>query len=497
MRLSISSSLLVLADDQGADNAVSNAEDTIELQGEAGGGSKGHEDVVAVVLVVDGIGQTALAPLVNLGQSAVGLHQVLELGHESGGRLLAQVGVQNVDSLVVRAELCHVLCTSLWTYGPHISDEGKDELSVSNTNKLYYYIKNSGVVKKKMQKENSLRRAKISQLRDNIADNDEQMKNMQEEDRKKNAGVNVKDGDNANLSASNIDGTVSHGSSQSSDENLDGGSLNVDILTVSAQNVVDGIRISNLDGNITANNANGAGGGPMNMEQFGRMLNFQSLHEKNVKNKSMLEELELEDKKGQADYTATRRKAFARLGSTLAATAVGMGAADNIGDAAIVANAIDMPLDYISDKKIDSKTYKTAARKLNDEINTQTEALRKDLESKGYSEESIDRKVRITTRDKVDLKAEFDSKIITTPSIKNGAKMIKNAVNTVSEQGLRQTVSNIASSAKDKAGISTKYAAKLWSEHQKDKRYGQDLRMQRIQTKRKARSDKIRNIDNI
>ena len=350
---------------------------------------------------------------------------------------------------------------------------------------------------KKMQKENSLRRVKISQLRDNIADNDEQMKNMQEEDRKKNAGVNVKDGDNANLSASNIDGTVSYGSSQSSDENLDGGSLNVDNLTVSAQNVVDGIRISNLDGNITANNANGAGGGPMNMEQFGRMLNFQSLHEKNTKNKSMLEELELEDKKGQADYTATRRKAFARLGSTLAATAVGMGAADNIGDAAIVANAIDMPLDYISDKKIDSKTYKTAARKLNDEINTQTEALRKDLESKGYSEESIDRKVRITTRDKVDLKAEFDSKIITTPSIKNGAKMIKNAVNTVSEQGLRQTVSNIASSAKDKAGISTKYAAKLWSEHQKDKRYGQDLRMQRIQSKRKARSDKIRNIDNI
>ena len=39
---------------------------------------------------------------------------------------------------------------------PSYADEGKDELSVRNTNKLYYYITNSAVVKRKMQKENEI-----------------------------------------------------------------------------------------------------------------------------------------------------------------------------------------------------------------------------------------------------------------------------------------------------------------------------------------------------
>ena len=54
---------------------------------------------------------------------------------------------------------------------PSYPDEGKDELSVRNTNKLYYYIRNSAVVKRKMQKENEIA-YKIKSGRDTPAEDD-------------------------------------------------------------------------------------------------------------------------------------------------------------------------------------------------------------------------------------------------------------------------------------------------------------------------------------
>ena len=53
-------SLLVLADDHGAHHAVGDPENTVQLSGDGGGGGEGHQHIVALHQVVDGIGQPAL-----------------------------------------------------------------------------------------------------------------------------------------------------------------------------------------------------------------------------------------------------------------------------------------------------------------------------------------------------------------------------------------------------------------------------------------------------
>ncbi len=70
-----------------------------------------------------------LTPLNHFAQSTVGLNQSLELLHQSSNAVITQSGVNNEDGFVFASNLCHVICTSLWTVGLRLSFcEGKDTL---------------------------------------------------------------------------------------------------------------------------------------------------------------------------------------------------------------------------------------------------------------------------------------------------------------------------------------------------------------------------------
>ena len=84
----MSASLLFNSDDDGTQNAVGDLEDTIKFSRHFRRYFAGHVDVVALNQVVDRVRKTALAPLVNTGQSAVSLHDTLEFFHESRAALV-------------------------------------------------------------------------------------------------------------------------------------------------------------------------------------------------------------------------------------------------------------------------------------------------------------------------------------------------------------------------------------------------------------------------
>ena len=77
-----------------------------------------HQDIVPFGLVVDGIGQLAAAPLLDLHRRAVLLSEGLELRHHRGDALLTECRIDDVDDLVIGGNLSH-FCTSFWTDGPH------------------------------------------------------------------------------------------------------------------------------------------------------------------------------------------------------------------------------------------------------------------------------------------------------------------------------------------------------------------------------------------
>ena len=105
------SSLLALADDQGTHDAVGDTENAVQLLGEGRFAGEAHQHVVAVVFVVDGIGETPGAPLLHLDGGAVLLSQGLELRNQSGDVLLPLCRVDDIHDLVIGSNLCHV-CTN-------------------------------------------------------------------------------------------------------------------------------------------------------------------------------------------------------------------------------------------------------------------------------------------------------------------------------------------------------------------------------------------------
>ena len=79
-----------MGNDQAAHNALSDLVHTVELSGEAGVSSEVDHGVDAFLLIVDGVGQTALAPLIDGIDGTVSLDQGLELTDESGRSLLVE-----------------------------------------------------------------------------------------------------------------------------------------------------------------------------------------------------------------------------------------------------------------------------------------------------------------------------------------------------------------------------------------------------------------------
>ena len=77
--LSVTEELLLVSNDQAAHNALSDLVHTVQLSGEAGLAGEVDHGVDALFLVVDGVGQTALAPLVDRIDRTVSLDQGLEL----------------------------------------------------------------------------------------------------------------------------------------------------------------------------------------------------------------------------------------------------------------------------------------------------------------------------------------------------------------------------------------------------------------------------------
>ena len=92
-----------MGNDQAAHNAFSDLVHTVQLSGEAGLAGEVDHGVDAFLLVVDGIGQTALTPLVDGIDRTVSLDQGLELTDESGRSLLVESSAGNQHGFV----LCH------------------------------------------------------------------------------------------------------------------------------------------------------------------------------------------------------------------------------------------------------------------------------------------------------------------------------------------------------------------------------------------------------
>lgn len=112
-----------------------------------------------------------------------------------------------------------------------------------------------------------------------------------------------------------------------------------------------------LENNSMALKQNGGGG------SGGAASNAAAKFDANQAEQDAFEELE----KAKRDEQAWKRKRVTRLGTTVAAGAMGMGATDNMGDAVTFANLADKPLDWYTDKKVDTHVNKEAARRLMNE----------------------------------------------------------------------------------------------------------------------------------
>ena len=105
--------LLQKLDDLGTDNVLVDAEITGELLGQLGSAVEADIHVVTFGLVVDGVGQATLAPLLNLDNlTAVGSDDTVELLDELLAGSLLDGGIDDVDQFVLIHDLFHLLLDS-------------------------------------------------------------------------------------------------------------------------------------------------------------------------------------------------------------------------------------------------------------------------------------------------------------------------------------------------------------------------------------------------
>ena len=115
--------LLQQLDDLRTDDALVDLQVTGQLLRQLGAGVESDVDVVTLGLVVDGIGQAALAPLLNLDNlTAVGSDDTVELLDELLAGGLLDSGIDDVDQFV----LIHDPFTSFWTLVPPFLRWNKD-----------------------------------------------------------------------------------------------------------------------------------------------------------------------------------------------------------------------------------------------------------------------------------------------------------------------------------------------------------------------------------
>ena len=89
-----------MTDYDGTHDAICNAEDTLELCGERAFCLEVNENIVAFVLVVDGVCKSSLAPLADFTESAVGSDKACELFNESLDCLLGKLCIDDEQGFV-------------------------------------------------------------------------------------------------------------------------------------------------------------------------------------------------------------------------------------------------------------------------------------------------------------------------------------------------------------------------------------------------------------
>ena len=109
-RLALGGNRALKTDHEGTENGVCDSEVTLELTGKIRGRSDVHQYIITLGLVVDGIRQTALAPLVYaINRAAILGDEVGEAVDELTTRLLLKSGVDDVHDFVLVHLLTHLL----------------------------------------------------------------------------------------------------------------------------------------------------------------------------------------------------------------------------------------------------------------------------------------------------------------------------------------------------------------------------------------------------
>jgi len=121
-----------------------------------------------------------------------------------------------------------------------------------------------------------------------------------------------------------------------------------------------------LENNAAALQKSGAGGG-------GGGSNAAARFDAEEAEQNAYEELE----KAKRDAEIAKRQRVTRLATTVGAAAMGIGATDNLGDAVTAANLIDMPLDYVTDKKIERNVNLEQSKRIMNERNATIDELNK------------------------------------------------------------------------------------------------------------------------
>ncbi len=156
--------------------------------------------------------------------------------------------------------------------------------------------------------------------------------------------------------------------------------------------------------------------------------------------KKSLQENKIEEELAKADRKNAAIRAFTRAGSTAAALAFGMGATDNIADAATVANLVDAPLDVVSDRFSAKQAYGSAGKKLSKDLEEARKQAIENIkkENPELEEDSVEfkAKVNVAVRTEMDAKLAVDSKIPQSAR-KEAAKVWKEAGSSIKRDARR------------------------------------------------------------
>lgn len=141
--------------------------------------------------------------------------------------------------------------------------------------------------------------------------------------------------------------------------------------------------------------------------------NNATANSKEDKLKDLQKQLELAD----AEAKVNARQMFTRTGSTLAAAGFGLGAADDFGNVVNVANLVDAPLDWGSDKIVKKEVYTRKSREIDEKIEKEKSKARERIKTENPSidttelEKAVERATENLTKGLKDAKITIDDKV--------------------------------------------------------------------------------------